>query len=331
MKTPSTPLAVAAACAFSAVAALTVASPAFAQYPQQPVKIVVGYAAGGTTDILARSLAEQLAAELKQSVIVENKPGAAGNAAAAFVQQSAPDGYTLFMATVSSHGINPALYKKTLGYEPVTGFEPVSMVASIPLVLITNPKLPAKSVQELVALAKQKPGELNYASSGNGSPVHLAGAMFGQNAQLELVHVPYRGGALANTSVMAGETQLSFATLPAALPQVKAGRLRAMAVTTKDRSAQLPDVPAMRELPGFKGFEINTWNALLVPKGTPQPVIDTLNKAVGKVLSSPKLAQRFNQEGATPVGSSPKELARFVDAELNKWAGAVQQLNIKID
>lgn len=313
------------------VSALTIAGPVVAQYPQQPVRIVVGYAAGGTTDILARSLAEQLAGELKQSVIVENKPGAAGNSAAAFVQQAAPDGYTLFMATVSSHGINPALYKRTLGYEPVSGFAPISMVASIPLVLITNPKLPAKSVPELVSLAKQKPGELNYASSGNGSPVHLAGAMFGQSAHVNLVHVPYRGGALANTSVMAGETQLSFATLPAALSQVKAGRLQALAVTTRERSAQLPDVPAMRELKGFDGFEINTWNALLAPKNTPQPVIDALNKAIGKVLVSPRLVQRFNGEGATPVGSSPRDLSKFIDAELAKWAGAVKELNVKID
>ncbi|PLP98478.1 Bug family tripartite tricarboxylate transporter substrate binding protein [Cupriavidus pauculus] len=317
--------------AMTAVAGLALMGQALAQYPQQPIRIVVGYAAGGTTDILARSLAEQLAGELKQPVIVDNKPGAAGNSAAAYVQQSSPDGYTLFMATVSSHGINPALYKKALGYDPVNGFAPVSMVASIPLVLITNANLPAKTVPDLVALAKQKAGELNYASSGNGSPVHLAGAMFAQNANVKLVHVPYRGGALANTSVIAGETQLSFATLPGALQQVKAGRLHAMAVTTKERSAQLPGVPAMREVQGFGGFEINTWNALLAPKGTPQPVIDTLNKAVTRALASPKLLQRFNGEGATPTGSTPAELSRFINAELNKWAGVVKDLNVKVD
>lgn len=314
-----------------AVAGLALAGHASAQYPQQPIRIVVGYAAGGTTDILARALAEQLAGELKQSVIIENKPGAAGNSAAAYVQQSAPDGYTLFMATVSSHGINPALYKKSLGYEPVNGFAPVSMVASIPLVLITTANLPAKSVPDLVALARKKSGELNYASSGNGSPVHLAGAMFAQSADVKLVHVPYRGGALANTSVIAGETQLSFATLPGALQQVKAGRLRAMAVTTKERSSQLPDVPAMREIQGFGGFEINTWNALLAPRNTPQPVIDALNKAVARSLASPKLAQRFQGEGATPTSSTPAELRRFINAELSKWAGVVKDLNVKVD
>ncbi|MGH8784079.1 MAG: Bug family tripartite tricarboxylate transporter substrate binding protein [Cupriavidus necator] len=314
-----------------AVAGLGLAGHAAAQYPQQPIRIVVGYAAGGTTDILARALAEQLASELKQSVIIENKPGAAGNSAAAYVQQSAPDGYTLFMATVSSHGINPALYKKTLGYEPVSGFAPISMVASIPLVLITTPNLPARNVPDLVALARKKSGELNYASSGNGSPVHLAGAMFAQSANAKLVHVPYRGGALANTSVIAGETQLSFATLPGALPQVKAGRLRAIAVTTRERSPQLPDVPSMREVPGFGSFEINTWNALLAPKNTPQPVIDALNRAVAKSLASPKLIQRFNGEGATPASSTPAELSRFVNAELAKWAGVVKDLNVKVD
>jgi tripartite-type tricarboxylate transporter receptor subunit TctC len=317
--------------AVTAFAGLALAGQADAQYPEQPIRIVVGYAAGGTTDILARSLAEQLAGELKQAVIVENKPGAAGNSAAAYVQQSAPDGYTLFMATVSSHGINPALYKKALGYDPVNGFVPVSMVASIPLVLITNADLPVKTVPDLVTLAKQRAGALDYASSGNGSPVHLAGAMFAQSANVKLVHVPYRGGALANMSVMSGETQLSFATLPGALQQVKAGRLRAMAVTTKERSAQLPGVPAIREVPGFSGFEINTWNALLAPKNTPQPVIDTLNKAIARALASPKLAQRFNGEGATPTGSTPAELTRFINAELTKWAGVVKDLNVKVD
>ncbi|KXA71325.1 Bug family tripartite tricarboxylate transporter substrate binding protein, partial [Bordetella hinzii] len=208
------------------LAALLLASAlpaAQAAYPEQPIRIVIGYAAGGTTDILARALAEQLGKTLKQSIIVENKPGAAGNIAAASVQQAAPDGYTVFMATVSSHGINPALYKKSLGYDPVGGFAPVGMVASIPLVLVANPKLPATDVAGLVALAKSKPGEMNYSSSGNGSPVHLAGAMFAQQAHLDIVHVPYRGGSLANTAVMTGEAQFSFATLPGAMPQVKAG------------------------------------------------------------------------------------------------------------
>ncbi|MBO1110772.1 tripartite tricarboxylate transporter substrate binding protein [Bordetella petrii] len=304
---------------------------AHAAYPDQPIRIVVGYSAGGTTDILARVLGEQLGKELKQSIIVENKPGAAGNIAAAYVQDARPDGYTLFMATVSSHGINPALYKRTLGYDPVGGFVPVAMVASIPLVLVTTPKLPARSVDELVALARSKPGELNYSSSGNGSPVHLAGAMFAQQAHLDLVHVPYRGGALANTAVMTGEAQFSFATLPGAMSQLKAGNLRALAVTTQERSPQLPDVPALGENAAFKGYDINTWNALLAPKGTPQAVVDTLNAAIRKAMSSPGLRQHFEKEGAVPTASTPAELRDFIHGELDKWAAVVKSVNIRVD
>lgn len=309
------------------------AAPALAQnsYPSQPIRIVVGYAAGGTTDILARALGEQLSKELKQPVIIENKAGAAGNIAAAAVQQAAPDGYTLFMATVSSHGINPAVYRKSLGYDPVGGFAPVSMIASIPLVLVANPKLPVKSVTDLVELARTKPGDLNYSSSGNGSPVHVAGAMFASEAHVQIQHVPYRGGALANSSVMSGETQFSFATLPAALPQVKAGSLRALAVTTRDRSTELPDVPTVAETAMFKGYEINTWNALMAPKGTPDAVVDVLNKAVARALAIPALQTRFKGEGATPGASSPAELGQFVNGELARWATVIKEVNIQIE
>lgn len=314
-----------------AAAGLATMQAAQAQYPTQPIRIVVGYAAGGTTDILARALGEQIGNALKQPVIIENRPGAAGNAAAAYVQQAAPDGYTLFMATVSSHGINPALYKKNLGYDPINGFAPVSMVASIPLLLVAHPSLPVKNVAELAALAKRKPGELNYASSGNGSPVHLAGAMFAKSAQVNVMHVPYRGGALSNTSVMAGETQFSFATMPAALPQVKAGKLRALAVTTRERSNQVQNVPTVRETPGFSNYEINTWNALLAPKNTPQPIIDAVNRAVATALASPKLLQRFEGEGAIARSSTPDELRKFISAEMSRWGTTVQELNIKLD
>lgn len=308
-------------------------APAHAQnsYPSQPIRIIVGYSAGGTTDILARALGEQLSKELKQPIIIENKAGAAGNIAAAAVQQAAPDGYTLFMATVSSHGINPAVYRKSLGYDPVGGFTPVSMIASIPLVLVANPKLPVNSVADLVELARAKPGDLNYSSSGNGSPVHVAGAMFASEAQVKIQHVPYRGGALANSSVMSGETQFSFATLPAALPQVKAGSLRALAVTTRERSTELPDVPTVAETTSFKGYEINTWNALMAPKGTPDAVVAVLNQAVARALAVPALQTRFKGEGATPGASSPAELGQFVNTELTRWATVIKEVNIQIE
>ncbi|NDY83437.1 tripartite tricarboxylate transporter substrate binding protein [Orrella sp. NBD-18] len=301
------------------------------QYPTQPIKIVIGYAAGGTTDILARSVGEQLSKILNQTVIIENKAGAAGNLAAAYVSASKPDGYVLFMATVASHGINPALYKKALGYDPLTGFEPISMVASIPMLLVTSPTLPVKTVEDLIAYAAKHPGMLNYASSGNGAPNHLAGAMFADMAKIDPVHVPYRGGALANTSVMSGDTQYTFATMPAAMPQVAAGKLKALAVTTAARSNQLPDTPAMQETPVLKGFEINTWNALLAPKGTPPEVVATLNAAVVKAMQMPALVKRFEGEGATPVTSTPDELKAFIRSELTKWANVLARTPIKAD
>lgn len=318
-----------AAIAFG-VMCMGAAATASAQFPNQPIKVVVGYAAGGTTDILARALGEQLSKELKQSIIIENKPGAAGNIAAASVQNSPADGYTLFMATVSSHGINPALYGNKLGYDP-KGFEPVGMIASIPLVLITNPSLPVKNVAELTDLARKQPGKLNYSTSGNGSPVHLAAAMFAHQAKLDIVHVPYRGGALANTSVMAGETQFSFATLPAAMPQVKAGKLQALAVTTRERSPQLPDIPTVAETKGFTGYEINTWNALMAPKGTPEAVIATLNQAINRAMSSKELQKKFEGEGAVPGPGTPAALQTFVNEEIARWAKVSKEVNIKIE
>lgn len=306
------------------------ATSVWAAYPDQPIRIVVGYAAGGTTDILARALGEQLSAELHTPVVIENKSGAAGSIAAVSVQGAKPDGYTLFIATVSSHGMNPALYKK-LDYDPAKGFAPVSMLATIPLVLISDPKLKYKTVDELVSAIKAKPGAFNYSSSGNGSPVHIAGAMFAHQAHLDAVHVPYRGGALANTAVMSGEVQYSFATLPAALPQVKGGKLDALAVTTSTRSIELPDVPTLAENKSFPGFEINTWNALLAPAGTPAPVIEKLNAAVVKVMASPKLQETFKSAGATPQSSSPQELKTFIDSQLKHWGEVVKALNIRIN
>ncbi|MFC3337824.1 Bug family tripartite tricarboxylate transporter substrate binding protein [Paracandidimonas soli] len=303
---------------------------AYAAYPEQPIKIVVGYAAGGTTDLLARALGEQLSTELNVPVVIENKAGAAGSIAAADVEKSKPDGYTVFVTTVSSHGMNPALYS-TLNYDPIGGFEPISMLASIPLVLITDPKLELKTVDDLVAKIKANPGAYNYSSSGNGSPPHIAAAIFADMADLKLEHVPYRGGALANTAVIAGDVQFSFATLPAALPQVKGGKLTALAVTTKERSPELPDVPAVSENASFPGYEINTWNALLAPKGTPPEIIAKLNAAVVKVMNAEKLQQRFRQEGAIPQSSTPEELWTFVKGEIKRWDTVVRKLDIRIN
>ncbi|MDO9025934.1 tripartite tricarboxylate transporter substrate binding protein [Zwartia sp.] len=294
-------------------------------YPNAPIRLVVGYAAGGTTDILARSLGEQLGKILGQTIIVDNKPGAASNIGAAFVAQAKPDGYTLYMATVASHGINPALYRGKLTFDPIKDFAPVSMVASIPLMLVINPSLPVKSIQELIDYAKKNPGKLNYASSGNGSPGHLAAAVFNDATQVQIEHIPFKGGNPANTSVLAGETQMTFATVPGALPHVVAGKLIALGVTTKQRSSELPNVPTIAEAANLPTYDISTWNAILAPKGTPEAVVAKLNAAIGQAMKSPELRQRFEKEGALPMTSTPKELSDFIVAEVDRWGKVVDK------
>jgi tripartite-type tricarboxylate transporter receptor subunit TctC len=308
--------------------ALTVAAmgvQAQQNYPNQPIRIVVGYAAGGTTDILARSLGEQMGKILGQTIIVDNKPGAASNIGAAYVAQSKPDGYTLYMATVASHGINPALYKGKLTFDPLKDFAPVSLVASIPLALVTSVKLPVKSLTEFVDYARKNPGKLNYASSGNGSPGHLAAAMFNEAMKIDVVHIPFKGGALANTSVIAGDTQLTFATLPGVLPHVQSGKLNVLAVTTATRSKEIPQTPTIAEAAKLPDYEINTWNALLAPKGTPPAIVERLNAAIAQAMKSPDLIQRFEREGATPVTSTPEQLNTFIAAEIVKWGKVVDR------
>lgn len=294
-------------------------------YPNAPIRLVVGYAAGGTTDILARSLGEQLGKILGQTIIVDNKPGAASNIGAGFVAQSKPDGYTLYMATVASHGINPALYRGKLTFDPIKDFAPVSLVASIPLMLVVNPTLPVKSIKELIEYAKKNPGKLNYASSGNGSPGHLAAAVFNDATQVKIEHIPFKGGNPANSSVLAGETQMTFATVPGALPHVVAGKLIALGVTTKQRSSELPNVPTIAEAAGLPTYDISTWNAVLAPKGTPEAIVAKLNAAIGQAMKSPELRKRFEKEGAMPITSTPQELNKFIVAEVERWGKVVDK------
>ncbi|MCX7223737.1 MAG: tripartite tricarboxylate transporter substrate binding protein [Burkholderiales bacterium] len=308
-----------------ALLSVTVGVHAQQNFPNQPIRIVVGYAAGGTTDILARSLGEQMGKILGQTIIVDNKPGAASNIGAAYVAQSKPDGYTLYMATVASHGINPALYKGKLTFDPIKDFAPISLVASIPLALVTSVKLPVKTLAEFVDYARKNPGKLNYASSGNGSPGHLAAAMFNDAMKLDIVHIPFKGGALANTSVIAGDTQLTFATLPGVLPHVQAGKLNVLAVTTATRSKEIPNTPTIAEAAKLPDYEINTWNALLAPKGTPPVVVERLNAAIAQAMKSPDLIQRFEREGATPVTSTPEQLNSFIATEIVKWGKVVDR------
>jgi tripartite-type tricarboxylate transporter receptor subunit TctC len=300
-----------------------------AGFPEKPVRMLVGFPAGGSTDVLSRQVALALAPVLKQQIIVDNRPGATGIMAADLTAKANPDGHTIMMATVATHAINPALFSK-IPFDPVKDFAAVSLVAQYPLLLAVNPALPVKSVNELIELAKTKPGSLRYSSSGNGSPGHLSAEMFRSASKTDLQHVPYKGGSPALTAVLAGECQLNFGTLPGMMPHAKANRLRAIAVTTKSRSPALPDVPTVAES-GVTGFDVSSWAGIVVPAGTPKPVIAALHKDITGVLKEPALNARLSAEGAPPIGSTPDEFSRFMQVELVKWAAAVKQSGARMD
>ena len=315
------------------LAALAVMAPAGAQaataYPSKPIRLLVGFPPGGSTDILSRQVGVRLAESLGQQVVIDNRAGAAGNLASELVARGNPDGYTLLMATVSSHGINPGLYKK-VPYDPVKDFAPVTLIASYPLILAVNPAVPVKNVKELIALAKGKPGALRFGSSGNGSPGHLSGEIFKNMAGIDIVHVPYKGGAPSTLAVLSGEVQITFATLPGAMPHIKSGKLNGPAVTTAKRSPALPEVPTIAES-GLPGFDISSWAGLMAPAGTPKSVVLMLNAATVKALASHDMRERLAGEGAEPVGNTPEQFAAFVKAELAKWAQAIKQAGAQID
>ena len=300
-----------------------------AGFPEKPVRMLVGFPAGGSTDVLSRQVALALAPVLKQQIIVDNRPGATGIMAADLTAKANPDGHTIMMATVATHAINPALFSK-IPFDPVKDSAAVSLVAQYPLLLAVNPALPVKSVNELIELAKTKPGSLRYSSSGNGSPGHLSAEMFRSASKTDLQHVPYKGGSPALTAVLAGECQLNFGTLPGMMPHAKANRLRAIAVTTKSRSPALPDVPTVAES-GVTGFDVSSWAGIVVPAGTPKSVIAALHKDITGVLKEPALNARLSAEGAPPIGSTPDEFSRFMQGELVKWAAAVKQSGARMD
>lgn len=297
-------------------------------YPSKPIKLMVGYAPGGTTDILARAVAHKLSEKLGQPVVVDNRPGAAGGIGSEIAARSAPDGYTLLMATASSHGINPAVYSK-LTYDPVADFQPVAFIASVPLVLAVNPTVGASDTRKLIELIKSKPAAMDYASSGNGSPGHLAGEMFRHMGGLKVQHIPYRGGAPSLTGVIAGETQYTFGTLPATLPHVKSGKLVALAVTTGKRSSVLPDTPTVAET--LPGYEVNTWNGILAPKGTPAAIVMKLNEAVAEVMKADETKAAFAREGAEPQSMTPAQFGTYISNGLAGWAQLVKETGTKID
>jgi tripartite-type tricarboxylate transporter receptor subunit TctC len=312
------------------VAGLALAGSAKAQdYPSKPIRLVVPFAAGGATDVLARLVGERLTASLGQQVVVDNRPGAGGNIGSDLVARAEPDGYTILMGAVGTHAINPSLYPK-MPYDPVKDFAPVTLVASVPNVLVVNPEVPANSVQELIDLAKAKPGELNFASSGNGTSIHLSGELFKAMTGTDIVHVPYKGSGPAVTDLLGGQVQMMFDNMPSSLPHVKAGKLRALGVTSAKRSPALPEVPTIAEA-GVPGYDATSWFGILAPAGTPEPVVMRLQGAIVQALGEPEMRQRMADLGAEPVGDTPAEFGQFIAAELAKWAKVVNDAGVKLE
>lgn len=294
---------------------------AFAQaYPSKPVKLVVPYPPGGPTDIVARVIAQRLQTQTGQAFVVENLPGAGGNTGAAAVARAAPDGYTLLVAT-TAHAINPSLFKN-LSYQFGKDFAPITQLTAGPLVIVVNPALPVKTVGELINLAKAKPGELNFASSGNGQSTHLAGELFNATAGTKIRHVPYKGSAPALTDTMGGQTQLMFDTMLSAMPHVKGGKLRAIAVTSAQRSPAAPDLPTVAE--SLPGFDAIAWNGLLAPANTPREIVAKLSAELRTAMEQPEVRERFEAQGFAGAWAPPEAFAGFIHAEIDKWAKVVQ-------
>ncbi len=299
-----------------------------AAFPDRPITLVVPFPAGGSTDLIARLVASRMTATLGQQIVVDNRGGAGGNLGSAAVAKAEPDGYTILMGTVATHALNPALYKK-MPYDPVKDFAPVSLLVLVPNVLVVNPEFPAKTVPELIELLKAKPGEYAYASSGNGTPLHLSGELFKTMAGVDMVHVPYKGAGPALVDVIAGHVPIMFDNLPPSLEQIRAGKLRGIAVTTKERAPSAPDMPTIAET--LPGYETYSWNAIFAPAGTPQEAIDKLNAAGLAALADPEVKAKLQDLSATIVGSTPDELAQHVQAELTKWAPIVKASGAQID
>jgi tripartite-type tricarboxylate transporter receptor subunit TctC len=289
-------------------------------YPNKPVRVVVAFTAGGTTDILARAVSQKLSERLKQSFIIDNMPGGGGNIGTEMAARAAPDGYTLIVNSVGPMAVNPTLYKK-LAVNPLTDLVPVVQIADVPNVLVVNPALPVKTFEEFIAYAKANPGKLNYSSTGVGTSSHLSGFMLNKRTGAETTHVPYKGADALN-DLLAGRVQYMFATIPSVIQHIHAGKLRALAVTSAKRSRSLPEAPTVAEK-GFPGFEAGSWFGFLAPRGTPEPVIAQLNKAVNEVL--PSLEAQMIREGADPVGGTPAQFGQFIQKEYEKWKVIVRE------
>ncbi len=305
------------------------AVPAQSDYPARAVRLVHGFTPGGISDVLARALGAKLTASLNQQVLVDPRPGAGTTIASELIAKSAADGYTLFLQDMTTHAINASLYRR-LPYDSVRDFTPVTLIAASPLMLLVHPSLPVKSVKDLIALAKKRPDEISHGSSGNGTIVHLAAEMLKSMADIRMVHVPYKGSPQAVVGLLNGEVAVSFATLPPALPMVAAGKLRALGITTPQRSGVAPEVPTMKEA-GLKDFELVLYTGILAPRGTPRPVVDRLNAEFGKAVRLPDIQKVYSNVGAVPVTSTPGEFAAHINAEMAKLGKLVQLSGARVD
>lgn len=313
----------------AAAAVVALASAAQAQsYPQRPVRAVVPFPAGGGTDILARLLLQKMSERLGANFVIDNRAGAGGTIGSEIVAKAPADGYTILVAS-SSHTINPSVYKK-LGYDPARDFAPVTLIAAGPGLLVVHPSVPAKNVKELIALGKSKPGQLNYASAGNGTPPHLAAELFKSMAGVDFVHVPYKGNVPAFVDLLSGSVSLSFPTITSGLPQVRSGKLRALGVTSKQRSAVMPDVPTIAES-GLPGYEASTWYGMLAPAGTPPPIVSKLHQQMTEVLKLADIREKLLAQGLEPVGNRPGEFASIISTELVKWSKVVAAAGLRAE
>ncbi len=311
--------------------AATLGLPAHAaDYPERPIRLVVPFPAGGATDLMARTLGDKLSQRLGQPIVIDNRAGAGGGVGAEAVARAAPDGYTLLFATMGSLTINPALYKK-LRYDPLKDFEPVALTHSTSNLLVVNPAVPARSVAELIALARRKPGELTFASAGNGTTSHLSGELFKSLAKVDLTHVPYKGSAPAMTDFLAGRTQMMFDTASNFVDYVKAGRLRALGLTGRQRSPAMPDVPTISETPGMGDYELSLWLGVLAPAGTPKAIVERLHRDIGATMSEPEMVRQMAAAGIEVRLGSTQAFAALIRTDMAKWAEVVKQAGIQID
>ncbi|MDB5905211.1 MAG: Tripartite-type tricarboxylate transporter, receptor component TctC [Betaproteobacteria bacterium] len=297
-------------------------------WPTRPVRMIVAYPPGGGTDIVGRVMAQKLTETLGHTVVIDNRGGASGNIGSELAARANPDGYTLLMGNVAPNAINVSLFKK-LPYDPVKDFAPVSLVAITPNILVVNPTVPVKTVKDLVALAKAKPGVLNFPSAGVGSSSHLAGELLKILAKVDMVHVPYKGGGPALVDTISGQMQLMFATMPAAMPHVKSGKVRPIAVTTEKRSQTMPELPTIGE--SVKGYEASTWYGLLAPAGTPAAIVTRLHQDTVKILAMPDMREKLGAQGIEPVGGTPAEFGAYIKSEIAKWGRVIREAGIKAE